>query len=60
MLLKAKKYRIYPTKSQILLIEKHFGSTRFYITIFWSIDKKSTPKEIKKLAIWSPRQNLQS
>ena len=27
-MLKAMKYRIYPTKAQITLIEKHFGSTR--------------------------------
>jgi len=28
-MLKAYKYRIYPTKSQIELIEKHFGCARF-------------------------------
>ena len=28
------KYRIYPTKSQINLIEKHFGSTRFLYNYF--------------------------
>jgi putative transposase len=33
-MLKAYKYRIYPTKEQITLIEKHFGSTRFLYNYF--------------------------
>ena len=38
MILKAYKYRIYPTKSQRELIEKHFGSVRFIYN--WGLEKK--------------------
>ena len=33
-MLKAYKFRIYPTKTQITLLEKHFGSTRFLYNYF--------------------------
>ena len=33
-MLKAYKYRIYPTKNQTELIEKHFGSNRFLYNYF--------------------------
>jgi len=38
---KAYKYRIYPTKEQITLIEKHFGSTRFLYNYFLDYRQKS-------------------
>ena len=34
-MLKAYKYRIYPTKDQTELIEKHFGSSRFLYNYFF-------------------------
>lgn len=33
-MLKAFKYKIYPTQTQIQLIKKHFKVQDFYITIF--------------------------
>lgn len=38
MMLKAYKYRIYPSKEQRILIEKHFGCTRFIYN--WALDKR--------------------
>jgi len=38
---KAYKYRIYPTKEQIMLIEKHFGSTRFLYNYFLDCRQES-------------------
>ena len=43
-MLKAFKYRIYPTKTQIQLIEKHFGSTRFLYNYFLDYRKKEYAK----------------
>ena len=43
-MLKAFKYRIYPTKSQITLIEKHFGSTRFLYNYFLDYRQKEYAK----------------
>jgi len=48
-LLKAMKYRIYPTKSQILLIEKHFGSTRFLYNYFLEYRQKEYAKGNQKV-----------
>ncbi len=39
-MLKAFKYRIYPTQTQIQLIEKHFGSTRFLYNYFLDYRQK--------------------
>ena len=39
-MLKAFKYRIYPTKTQIQLIEKHFDSTRFLYNYFLDYRQK--------------------
>lgn len=39
-MLKAYKYRIYPTKTQIALIEKYFGSTRFLYNYFLDYRQK--------------------
>ena len=39
-MLKAFEYRIYPTKTQIQLIEKHFGSTRFLYNYFLDYRQK--------------------
>ncbi len=50
-MLKAYKYRIYPTQAQITLIEKHFGSCRFLYNYFLDYSKKSMPKETRKLTI---------
>ena len=41
---KAMKYRIYPTKTQIALIEKHFGSTRFVYNYFLEYRQKEFEK----------------
>ncbi len=43
------KYRIYPTKSQITLIEKHFGSTRFLYNYFLDYRQKEYAKGNKKV-----------
>ena len=43
-MLKAYKYRIYPTKSQIELIEKHFGCTRFVYNYFLDFRQKEYAK----------------
>jgi len=47
--LKAMKYRIYPTKTQITLIEKHFGSTRFLYNYFLDYRQKEYAKGNKKV-----------
>lgn len=49
MVLKAYKYRIYPTASQIVLIEKHFGSTRFLYNYFLDYRQKEYAKGNKKV-----------
>ncbi len=46
---KAYKYRIYPTKDQIVLIEKHFGSTRFLYNYFLEYRQKAYAKGNKKV-----------
>ena len=48
-MLKAYKYRIYPTKTQITLIEKHFGSTRFLYNYFLDYRQKEYAKGNKKV-----------
>ena len=48
-MLKAMKYRIYPTKTQITLIEKHFGSTRFLYNYFLEYRQKEYTKGNKKV-----------
>jgi putative transposase len=47
--LKGMKYRIYPNKVQIELIEKHFGSTRFIYNYFLEYRKKEYEKGNKKV-----------
>lgn len=47
--LKAYKYRIYPTKDQMQLIEKHFGSTRFLYNYFLDYRQKEYDKGNKKV-----------
>ncbi|WP_331775029.1 RNA-guided endonuclease TnpB family protein [Sulfurospirillum sp. 1612] len=48
-MLKAYKYRIYPTKEQITLIEKHFGSTRFLYNYFLEYRQKAYAKGNQKV-----------
>ena len=48
-MLKAYKYRIYPTKIQKTLIEKHFGSTRFLYNYFLDYRQKEYAKGNKKV-----------
>ncbi|HIC78065.1 MAG TPA: transposase [Sulfurovum sp.] len=48
-MLKAMKYRIYPNKTQIQLIEKHFGSTRFLYNYFLDYRQKEYAKGNKKV-----------
>ena len=48
-MLKAFKYRIYPTKTQIQLIEKHFGSTRFFYNYFLDYRQNEYAKGNKKV-----------
>ena len=55
-MLKAFKYRIYPTKTQIQLIEKHFGSTRFLYNYFLDYRQKEYAKG-QKLIIWLHKEN---
>ena len=43
-MLKAYKYRIYPTKTQITLIEKHFGCSRFIYNYFLDFRQKEYVK----------------
>ena len=45
--LKAFKYRIYPTETQKTLLEKHFGSTRFLYNYFLDYRQKEYAKGIK-------------
>ena len=49
-MLKAYKYRIYPAKTQITLIEKHFGSTRFLYNYFLDYRQKEYAKGNKKVS----------
>ena len=46
-MLKAYKYRIYPTKVQIELIEKHFGSAKFLYNYFLDYRQKEYAKDNK-------------
>jgi putative transposase len=48
-MLKAYKYRIYPTKEQVTLIEKHFGSTRFLYNYFLEYRQKAYAKGNQKV-----------
>lgn len=48
-MLKAYKYRIYPTKTQLTLIEKHFGSTRFLYNYFLDYRQREYAKGNKKV-----------
>lgn len=48
-MLKACKYRIYPNKTQIQLIEKHFGSTRFLYNYFLEYRQKEYANGNKKV-----------
>ena len=51
MLIKAYKFRIYPTKDQEILLNKHFGCTRFVYN--WALDHKTKYyKEHKKNIHW--------
>ena len=47
-MLKAYKYRIYPTASQTKPFEKHFGSTRFLYNYFLDHRQKEYAKGNKK------------
>ncbi len=40
-ILKANKYRLYPTKEQIVFLEEHFGAVRFVYNYFWAKYKDS-------------------
>jgi len=40
-ILKAYKYRLYPTKEQIAFLENHFGAVRFVYNYFWAKYKDS-------------------
>lgn len=52
-MLKAYKYRLYPTPKQIVLLEKHFGCTRFVYN--WGLQTKIDvyQKENKSLSFYS-------
>ena len=49
-MLRAYKYRIYPSKAQMTLIEKHFGSTRFLYNFFLDYRQKEYAKGNKKVS----------
>ena len=57
-MLKAYKYRIYPTKEQITLIEKHFGSTRFLYNHFLEYRQKAYAKGNKKVGYITTQAEL--
>lgn len=57
-MLKAYKYRIYPTASQITLIEKHFGSTRFLYNYFLDYRQKEYAKGNKKVGYITTQAEL--
>ena len=57
-MLKAYKYRIYPTKAQITLIEKHFGSTRFVYNYFLDYRQKEYAKGNKKVGYMITQKEL--
>ena len=57
-MLKAYKYRIYPNKSQTVLLAKHFGSCRFIYN--WALDKKQKEYELnqKNLSRFDIQKNI--
>jgi len=57
-MLKAYKYRIYPNKSQMILLAKHFGSCRFIYN--WALDKKQKEYELnqKNLSRFDIQKNI--
>ncbi len=57
-MLKAYKYRIYPTKTQVTLIEKHFGSTRFLYNYFLEYRQKEYAKGNKKVGYLVTQKEL--
>ena len=57
-MLKAYKYRIYPTKAQKTLIEKHFGSTRFLYNYFLDYRQKEYAKGNKKVGYMITQSEL--
>ena len=57
-MLKAYKYRIYPTKIQKTLIEKHFGSTRFLYNYFLDYRQKEYAKGNKKVGYMITQSEL--
>ena len=57
-MLKAMKYRIYPTKAQKTLIEKHFGSTRFVYNYFLDYRQKEYAKGNKKVGYMITQKEL--
>ncbi|SFV75032.1 Mobile element protein [hydrothermal vent metagenome] len=57
-MLKAYKYRIYPTKTQIALIEKHFGSVRFVYNYFLEYRQREYAKGNKKIGYMLTQSEL--
>lgn len=57
-MLKAYKYRIYPTVTQTQLIEKHFGSTRFLYNYFLDYRQKEYAKGNKKVGYITTQAEL--
>ncbi|ADR19969.1 RNA-guided endonuclease TnpB family protein [Calditerrivibrio nitroreducens] len=58
MVLKAYKYRLYPTKEQAELIERHFGCCRFVWNYFLSLRKETWDKEKKHLSFYEIKKLL--
>lgn len=56
--LKAYKYRLYPTKEQVELIEKHFGCCRFVWNYFLALRKENWEKEKKHLSFYEIKRLL--
>ncbi len=48
-MLKAYKYRLYPTEEQKVLADKHFGCSRFIYN--WALDKKTQAYQTNKLRL---------
>lgn len=60
IVIKTYKYRIYPNKSQRILMAKHFGSTRFAWNYFLALRKDSYLENKKSLTFYDNSRELTS
>ncbi len=57
---KAYRYRLYPTKVQAVLIEKHFGCCRFVWNYFLTLRKKTWEEQKKTITFYEIKKLLPS